>query len=255
MKKDAYYFSHDSNARNDEDILKLRVSLGWAGYGLYWALVECLRDANAYRLQCDYKTIAYNLHCESSLVESIINDFNLFVVDNNCFYSESLNRRMKLKEEKSQKARESANKRWGNNANEMRTHNERNAKKVKESKRKEKKVNKKEFKYPISQALEKNMPKDYKELFISWLSIYFEIHGKMTEASQEMQFRILMDIPKRHRIKCLEAAIAGQWKNIKYIINENNTPNDEIDKIMENSKSAYDPDFQEETHDMPEIAI
>ena len=126
MKKDAYYFSHDANARNDEDILKLRMSLGWAGYGLYWALIECLRDANAYRLQCDYNIIAYNLHCDATTIESIINNFNLFIIDNDkCFYSKSLNYRMELRESKSNKARESANKRWGNNANAMRTHRKR----------------------------------------------------------------------------------------------------------------------------------
>jgi len=36
MKKEAYYFSHDSNARQDEKIIKLRMKLGWEGYGLYW---------------------------------------------------------------------------------------------------------------------------------------------------------------------------------------------------------------------------
>ncbi len=140
-KKDAYYFSHDSNARNDEKILNLRVEHGWNGYGLYWAIVECLRDANAYRLQCNFKTIAYTLHCEIKTIQSIISDFDLFIIDNDYFYSESLNKRMEIRESKSQKARESANKRWIKNANAMRTQCEGNAIKGKERKEKESKVN------------------------------------------------------------------------------------------------------------------
>lgn len=44
------YFPHDSNARTDERLLELRAEHGWAGYGLWWALVEQLRDATDYRL-------------------------------------------------------------------------------------------------------------------------------------------------------------------------------------------------------------
>lgn len=49
--KDAYYFSHDSNARNDGKILELRSAFGWEGYGLFWALIEAMRDSEGYRLK------------------------------------------------------------------------------------------------------------------------------------------------------------------------------------------------------------
>lgn len=48
MKKDAYYFSHDSNARHDPKIGAVRSNYGWAGYGLYWAVIEVLRDQPDY---------------------------------------------------------------------------------------------------------------------------------------------------------------------------------------------------------------
>ena len=48
-KKDAYYFSHDSNAMNDEKCILLIENLKMEGYGIFWALLETLRE------QTDYK--------------------------------------------------------------------------------------------------------------------------------------------------------------------------------------------------------
>ena len=36
------YFPHDSNARNDVKLIKLRSKLDWEGYGIYFALIELL---------------------------------------------------------------------------------------------------------------------------------------------------------------------------------------------------------------------
>ncbi|SHH89918.1 protein of unknown function [Chryseobacterium oranimense] len=113
--KEAYYFSHDSNARQDDKIVALRMKHGWEGYGVYWALVEKLRESSGYMSICDYNIIAYDLRTDAALIKSIIENFRLFSfteIENlgKCFYSESLKNRM---EKKSSKARESANKRWG----------------------------------------------------------------------------------------------------------------------------------------------
>lgn len=140
MPKEAFYFSHDSNARQDEKILKLRAKHGWKGYGIYWAIIEMLRDATNYELETDYNLLAFELRCDEDILHSIINDFKLFIV-NSTFYSSSLKHRMELKEEKSLKAQKAANKRWAkqkqsnSNANAMQTHSERNAIKEKKEKK------------------------------------------------------------------------------------------------------------------------
>ena len=126
MAKQAYYFSHDSNAHEDEDITRMRAKHGWYGYGLYWAIIERLRDATDYKLKTDYKTLAFAMQTECERIKSVIEEFDLFVIEDGYFRSESLLRRMMLKEEKSQKARESANSRWKKNKS-MRTHSDRNA--------------------------------------------------------------------------------------------------------------------------------
>ena len=146
MKKEAYYFSHDANAKDDPKILRLRMELGWEGYGLFWALIELLRNESDHRMRTHYKSIAFALQTQENSIKSIINDFDLFEIDNEYFWSESLLKRMELKEERSEKARESAKKRWNkdNDANAMQSHSERNADamQVKESKGKEIKENK-----------------------------------------------------------------------------------------------------------------
>lgn len=106
--KEAYYFSHDSNARNDKKILKLRSKLGFEGYGIFWALIEMLRDEDDYRLNLDYETISYGLNnADIIIVKSVIEDFGLFVIEDGVFYSNRLIRSMEEKAELSEKRRQS----------------------------------------------------------------------------------------------------------------------------------------------------
>lgn len=48
--KDAYYFSHDSNARHDPKIISLCSKYGLIAYAYYFQLVEILRDQDRYVL-------------------------------------------------------------------------------------------------------------------------------------------------------------------------------------------------------------
>ena len=146
--KEAYYFSHDANAQHDPKIIKLLSKMGWEGYGLYWAIVERLRNEPNYTLECDYDCIAFALRTHSDSIKSLVEDYDLFIIDDDIFYSESLLNRMKQKDERSEKARESARKRWKRNANALRTHSEPNA--IKEKKVKESKVNKKKVNIDFS---------------------------------------------------------------------------------------------------------
>lgn len=126
MNKETFYFSHDYNTRSDIKIKKLISKHGYLGYGIYWAIVEDLyQNANALPLDCD--CIAYDMRCDVEVVESIVKDFELFVIEGNVFGSLSVQRRLDKRAERSRKARKSAMKRWGNNANAMRTHSDSNA--------------------------------------------------------------------------------------------------------------------------------
>jgi hypothetical protein len=125
--KAAQYFSHDSNARNDEKIIALRMKLGWEGFGLYWAIVEMLRESTDYRLSVNFNLLAFELRTSNETVKSIVTGFGLFTIEEDQFYSQSLCNRMLLKEEVSDKNRENALKRWGKKAPEKRAQSETDA--------------------------------------------------------------------------------------------------------------------------------
>jgi hypothetical protein len=127
------YFSHDSGAGRDPKIIRLMRVHDWYGYGIFWGLIERLKESPDYRIETDYETLAYEMRTQCERIKSVVEDFNLFAVRDGFFWSESLLSRMRIKEEKAQKTRNSANLRWSN-ANAMRTQCERNARKVKESK-------------------------------------------------------------------------------------------------------------------------
>lgn len=93
--KDAYWFSHDSNARNDNKCMKLRRVLGMEGYGTFWALVEMLREASGYKLPLSSVTdIAYELRLPEEKILAVINNFDLFQVEEGQFFSLRLVRSM-----------------------------------------------------------------------------------------------------------------------------------------------------------------
>jgi hypothetical protein len=139
MKENTFYFSHDFNARSDIKIKKLIMKFGILGYGIYWCIIEDLYQ-NANALPLHYDGIAYELRTSPEVIESIINDFDLFVFDGDNFGSLSVQRRIDDRNSKSLKARESAYKRWNKcdgNAKALPLQSECNA--IKESKGKEKK--------------------------------------------------------------------------------------------------------------------
>ena len=136
--KDTFYFSHDYNVRSDDKIKRLIRKHGMEGYGVYWAIIEDLYN-NTNVLRLDYDGIAYDLRVYDTVVESIINDFNLFEISGDIFGSISIQKRLDMREEKSKKARESVAKRWAKDTNVLRPEYERNTKK--EIKEKESKVN------------------------------------------------------------------------------------------------------------------
>ena len=73
MSKDAFYFSHDSNARNDLKCMRLRRLCGMAGYGLYWCVIEMLRDASEFRLPLAMREdIVYELRADDSHFAALI---------------------------------------------------------------------------------------------------------------------------------------------------------------------------------------
>lgn len=119
------YFPHDSNARNSDKLINLRMRHKAAGYGVYFMILERLREEQNYMSVKDYNMIAFDLREDASLIKSVIEDFGLFVFtdDGKYFYSESFKKRMEIKDDKSKKRSEAGKaglaKRWGKKKDEI----------------------------------------------------------------------------------------------------------------------------------------
>lgn len=117
--KTTNYFSHDSNARNDEKLVRLRMKQGAAGYGVYFMILERLREESDYMSVKDYNMIAFDLRVDAAIVKSVVEDFGLFTFTENgkCFYSESFTRRMDVKDalhrQRSESGKIGMKNRWG----------------------------------------------------------------------------------------------------------------------------------------------
>lgn len=111
MTKDAYYFSHDSNAKDDPKCVLLIEQLGLEGYGIYWVLIEVLRDQPEYKYPLALiPAIARRYNTTSEKMKTVIGNYGLFNVDENDFFSLSLMERMKYYEYKKELARSAGKK-------------------------------------------------------------------------------------------------------------------------------------------------
>ena len=112
------YFSHDANARNSDKLLAVRIKHGAEGYGIYFMILERLREESDYTSSTNYDVMAYDFRVDSDKIRSIVEDFDLFEFneDGSRFYSPEFNERMEMKDKNAEKisraATVAANKRW-----------------------------------------------------------------------------------------------------------------------------------------------
>lgn len=170
--KDAYYFSHDANARHDPRILILRARFKEAGYAWYFMTLEMMREAHDYQLKNDdyiYAVLGLEFGVAPDLAKRFMDscvELDLFK-SGQSFYSESLLRRMQQKEKLSMKRAASGSIGVANReANRMQTSCKPSCKMdaVKESKGKERKESKEK--------------KDYSPDFLAFWQAYPNKTGK-----------------------------------------------------------------------------
>lgn len=101
-KKDAYYFSHDSNAKDDFKCMLLIEELGLEGYGIFWVLVETLREQENFKYPIKLlSSLARKYNTTLAKMEVVVKNYNLFQIeDESFFFSSSLNKRMELMNKK-----------------------------------------------------------------------------------------------------------------------------------------------------------
>lgn len=112
------YIPHPSNCRASINVQRMLVHEGMAGYGVYWSILEQLRDADQYQMFYFPEGIAFSTHCNDiALIERVCKSYGLFTFDeDDMMASPWLLQQMEAYEEKKNKLREAgregAKKRW-----------------------------------------------------------------------------------------------------------------------------------------------
>ena len=113
------YYPHNANSRNEDNMIRLRLAHGVAGYGVYHMLLERLRMSENYKCDLDYDILSWDLACDEELIRSVIYDFGLFEIvdEGQRFCSVELNAYMQVmadkKLERQERGRAAAQARWG----------------------------------------------------------------------------------------------------------------------------------------------
>ena len=119
------WMKHPLNAREQQNVAKMMMKNGMAGYGAFWALNELLMNEEAHQVEPDYNVLGYRLHCDAGLIKSVASEFGLYVFteDGEYMHSELVdNQAEQIGETSSKRAaagKRGANKRWQDDSKAM----------------------------------------------------------------------------------------------------------------------------------------
>jgi len=215
--KESSYFSHDFNARSDRKLIKLQLKHGMIGIGIYWCIVEMLHEEAGY-LQKEYDRIAFELRTDESVIQSIIEDFELFIIDDTQFYSESCLERIQKRMDISDKARENVNKRWDKkkrNTPVLQPNKVSNTIKGKERKEKEKKE--KESKDSSLSENGNSLHKIAIDFYCDWYLKKVDVKypfqgGRDGKAMKDILDHIRKAISERNKTKATDDEVMNGWE-------------------------------------------
>lgn len=107
MANAAYWFKHDTNAKDDYKSMLLIDQLGLEGYGIYWVLIETLREQEGYRYPMAMLPIlAKRYGTSGEKMRAVVSSYGLFeIFEDDSFTSPALVRRMDEYESLCQKRR------------------------------------------------------------------------------------------------------------------------------------------------------
>ena len=163
--KEAFYFPHFCNARNDIKIKRMMKQLGNEAYAIYFMLLEVLREQPGMKYPLhDIDLLEDELRTSKEKITLVIQRYDLFEIDENNFFSPRLIEYMQPYLEKRQRALNAINKRWGTDTN---VNTNVDTKRVEQSR--------------VEQSREINADAPLSFDFVSFLSYFNQNRGQMPE--------------------------------------------------------------------------
>ncbi len=251
--KDAYYFSHDSNAKDDPKCIMLIEQLGLEGYGIFWILVETLRDQPMYRYPLTLlPALARRFNTTSDKMKVVVSNYGLFQVeDEEFFFSQSLRSRMEDYDRKRELARiagkKSAQKRLllnDGSTDVQRTFNDCSTSIVKESKAKESKEKKKDINnIGLVDSFSDN--ELLKRAINEFIKMRIKIKKPMTDHALKLMLDELQNLSsdENTQIQILNQSITHCWQTVYKLKGDDvvggNTENNKPTKYSNIDKSGF----------------
>ena len=108
-----HWFKHDFYTCNDHKMQRLDFKHPVVGYGIFFKVVEWLYQ-NDGKIEYDLDFISSIIRYDKDVINSVLNDFDLFTIEDEVLSNKRVLESIKEITEKSEKARASANRRYGN---------------------------------------------------------------------------------------------------------------------------------------------
>ena len=108
-----HWFKHDFYTCNDQKMQRLDFKFPIVGYGIFFKVIELLYQNNG-KLEYDLDFISSIIRYDKDVINSVLNDFDLFTIEDEVLSNKRVLESIKEITEKSEKARASANRRYGN---------------------------------------------------------------------------------------------------------------------------------------------
>ena len=220
MQKEAFYFPHFSNARHDRKIRRLRKELGIEGYGIYFMLLETLRDQHDFMYPlADCDLLAEEFGTSDAKIKTVICNYELFdFEEDGKFFSPKmlvyLEPYFKMREQRIQAGKASAAKRLLNDRSTTVQQSKVKESKVNESKVKESKMDLSEMLEPLAHLF---IPyQEYNKFYNYWTE-------KNSKGKERWQCEKFFDVSRR---------VATWMGNASKF--ETNKPQQQLGKLQQN---------------------
>jgi hypothetical protein len=221
MEKEGFYFPHFCNARHDRKIKRLRKELGVEGYGIYFMLLEVLREQHDLRYPLtDLDLLAEEFGVSEAKVRVTICNYQLFLLDSEeQFFSPKmllyLEPYFKMKEQRKEAGIKSAAKRKLNESSTtvQRPFNDRSTKERKEKESKVKEIKEKEINK--SDAFWELKGLIYRgELFNKWIKYKKEKKSTYTEAGFNQLIKDWEDKTDQELEEAINHSMANNYQGL-----------------------------------------
>jgi hypothetical protein len=220
MEKEGFYFPHFCNARHDRKIKRLRKELGVEGYGIYFMLLEVLREQHDLRYPLsDLDLLAEEFGVSEAKVRVTICNYQLFELDEEeQFFSPKmllyLEPYFKMKEQRKEAGIKSAAKRKLNESSTtvQRPFNDRSTKERKEKEIKVKEIKEKENKE--ESFIYSVFDNERNELFKKWFKYKKEKKSTYTKSGVDAIVEAWIDKSNQELEEAIKHSIANNYQGL-----------------------------------------